>query len=305
MRKKNTFTKPQKHKGSEKSATPLKNVNTDKPELIESKSNKDFSSELTENHTIYKFQPNEKKDKIHEIINNSINGLMLISTIIIAFYTYGLLIETKKTTKAAMDAVKEAATANKISENNYSLAKEIFEQSKIDGEESNKNTTLSISTQINTLKENKKQFDISNRPFLQVSDLIVDTLTEGTLNTSLRIINFGVQPAKLLSISSSTVLTDDANLQKNTNISLNKKSFNTVVPQHAFVPFTTNGQDNNITTEIIESVKSGKTYIYVFGECLYYNMITNEPRKYSFCRRLVFYPYYDVRHMIDNDLPIK
>jgi hypothetical protein len=113
----------------------------------------------------------------------TIANLIAIASVIVSgflfYFTYKLYeqayIQSQAATKsseAAAAAVNEYKKANQTAADNYELAKNSFESSNVDSRKRFQLDSNSTHAQLNTLK---RQFEISNEPFLEISHAKIDT----------------------------------------------------------------------------------------------------------------------------------
>ncbi|MBX9734326.1 MAG: hypothetical protein K2X37_09715 [Chitinophagaceae bacterium] len=177
-------------------------------EVVENKVNAAPQEKVSAENTQQQAQPIEtinpgaviketKKNKIATADKIAILGLIV--NIVLAVFTYLLFKEATNSTKIATDAFQEARRSNSISEKNYQLAKDAFEESQKTGQQATQLANKSLETQIGTLKENQKQFSISNEPFLSIASANIELFEVGKpLLSKIKIENLGNYPCKVI-----------------------------------------------------------------------------------------------------------
>lgn len=133
-------------------------------------------------------------------INNaniiSIAGVLV--NIVLIFFTYKLLKEAtqqsntaKKSAQAAINAVNEAKVANDLAGQNST------EQGKI-ASKTLALTEKSVNGQLGTLSETQRQFEIANKPFLQLDNFSINRLDDNRISIDFDMINLGAYPIQVI-----------------------------------------------------------------------------------------------------------
>jgi len=240
-----------------------------------------------------------KKTKIITADKIAIFGLIV--NIVLAVFTYLLFKEATSSTKIATDAVQEAKRSNSISEKNYQLAKDAFEESKKLGQEASRIADKSLNIQINTLKENQQQFKIGNEPFLNIASSNIEVFeVNKPLLSKMKVENLGKYPCKVIECKTVSAIritppsfNDVFTIAPNYSDILNKYILNdNAVPS----PFGTNVLINE---RQIEAVNKANYFIYTTGYIKYKNIITNKIKTYKF--QLKMKPGYETENIINEN----
>lgn len=241
-----------------------------------------------------------KKTKIVTADKIAIFGLIV--NIVLAVFTYLLFKEATSSTKIATDAVQEARRSNSISEKNYQLAKDAFEESKKSGQEASRIADKSLNTQINSLKENQQQFKIGNEPYLNIASSSIEVFENGKpLLTKIKVENLGKYPCKVIDCKTIITIRITAppfnelnNIAHDYSDILNKYILNdNPVPS----PF---GTTVPINENQINAVSKSNYFIFLTGYIKYKNIITNKIKTYKF--QLKMKPGYETENVINENI---
>ena len=291
-----------------KAETPL--LDTQK-EVVENKSDAttqekinttDIQQETQLIKSVYSKSVIDKKKNTKIVTTDRIAIFGLTINIILAVFTYLLFKEATSSTKTATDAVQEARRSNSISEKNYALAKEAFEESKKSEQESSKFANKYLSTQINSLKENQQQFKIGNEPYLNIGSSSIEVFENGKpLLTKIKLENLGKYPCKV--INCKTIITiriiappfnEINNMSHDYSDILNKYILNgnsVPSPFWSTVPINENQ---------INAVSKSNYFIFLTGYIKYKNIITNQIKTYKF--QLKMKPGYETENVINENI---
>lgn len=285
------LTDPIVPKVKEKAQNPIKEESKPKtPEQQTQTVKKEDTKAITE----AKKQPLTTADKI------AFAGLVV--NIILAVFTYLLFREATNSTKTANEAVAEARRSNSISEKNYALAKDAFDESKKSGQEATQLANKSLETQIGSLKENQKQFSISNEPFLSIASSNIELFEVGKpLLSKIKIENLGNYPCKV--IECKTIITirivptdfkEVFKIEPSYSDILNKyilhdnpvpSPFGTIIPLN----------ENQVTM-----VKEANYFVFLTGYIKYQNIISKKIKTYKF--QLKMKPGYETENIINENV---
>lgn len=241
-----------------------------------------------------------KKTKIATADKIAFWGLFI--NVVLAIFTYLLFKEATSSTKIANDAVKEARRSNSISENNYKLAKQAFDESKKSGEEAAKIANKSIETQVNSIKENQKQFQIGNEPYLNIASSNIEVFELGKpALIKIKVENLGKYPCKVIDCKtiiairiSNPPLNELNNIAHHYSDILNKYILNdNPVPS----PF---GTTVPLNENQINAVIKSNYFIFLTGYIKYKNIISNKIKTYSF--QLKMKPGYETENVVNENL---
>ncbi|OQB62264.1 MAG: hypothetical protein BWX95_01526 [Bacteroidetes bacterium ADurb.Bin141] len=241
-----------------------------------------------------------KKTKIVTTDVIAIGGLFV--NILLAIFTYLLFKEATSSTKIATDAVEEARRSNSISEKNYQLAKVAFEESKKSGQEATQLANKTLETQIGTLKENQKQFNISNEPLLSIVNSNIELLEAGKpLLSKVQVINLGNYPCKV--IECKTVITIRIAAPNFKEVYQVESTYSDILNKYILrdnpvpSPFETSLPLNE---NQVLMVKTGDYFVYMTGFIRYKNIISNKIKTYKF--QLKMKPGYETENIINENI---
>jgi hypothetical protein len=148
--------------------------------------------------------------KNQPLIANIVSFVALLISAILAVFTYYLYHiasgQVDSVVKAGNAAQSSALTAIKTLNETKSynrtyikLQKEMFKSDSVSGNKKQKQDSLSFSTQITSLKETQKDFEIENRPFISIVNSNVDTpFVNKPIYVYAQIVNSGKQPAFII-----------------------------------------------------------------------------------------------------------
>ncbi|TAM97802.1 MAG: hypothetical protein EPN39_10515 [Chitinophagaceae bacterium] len=226
----------------------------------------------------------------------------LIVNVLLAVFTYLLFREATNSTKTANEAVAEARRSNSISEINYALAKDAFDESKKSGQEATQLANKSLETQIGTLKENQKQFNISNEPFLSIASSNIELFEVGKpLLTKIKIENLGNYPCKV--IECKTIITIRLVPPDFKEVYKIQPSYSDILNIYILhdnpvpSPFGTTVPLNENQVMI---VKKDNYFVFLTGYIKYQNIISKKIKTYKF--QLKMKPGYETENIINENV---
>ena len=219
-------------------------------------------------------------------------------------------------TIVTLSLFNQAVKQNSISEKNialansiYSLAKTQFDSSISSGiqasEHANKMLDIqykSVETQIKSIKENQKEFELENRPVLMISNIHFGITNPVKISFDIR--NYGKQAARLLSVKGKTIWSTKANYNNFDTLGIGSLQ-ETYLPGGSYIKQEGEYEQNIFTSQEIENIKSGKLFIYLIGEIKYYNQITMKRRIYRYNCKISYYPRYNFELYTEADFPTK
>lgn len=254
----------------------------------------------------------------------------LILAIAIFIITYLLFRETQKSTKAAIDSA--TAAQNTYAEQRYNDSITRYNesiQSIADSINTAKRFVLdslsrdlqnkSLAAQIQSIKETQRQFDVTNRPYIQLSDFDFTTLEVGKpIKIKYRIENVGSQPAKLqkteVQIRISPIVLAPSNV-KNIKKMISAAKLKS---QIGFQYINRNGvidlnfeTDDPLPNSIMDGLIAKKMFFYLIGKITYLNVLNDRTRQYTFCVEIVkfkgetekvIYPIYSENYDINSSI---
>ena len=144
----------------------------------------------------------------------------------------------------------------------------------------------SVNAQIKTLREQQKEFEIENKPLVQVADVRIDTLAPGKrMSIRFSFINYGKQPVKgLVNKYQISVV----NFKDTPNFTDKNSAFHTnnsyLSGGTLFNNYFTSGYI--LTNQDYETIRIGEFVIYLNGEFTFRNTVTNKISSYNYRKKL-------------------
>jgi hypothetical protein len=250
---------------------------------------------------------NKDKEPINLIVNlpiedkrpqkqaNLIGWIGIGINLILAFVTYLLFLKTTEANQTSQDAVKEAKRANDISEqsritqntkDSNDAVRDIISDSlsKIKDSMSQDLSRRSLQAQISSIKETAKQFEITNRPYLQVVNPEFRSLVIGKpLEMTYRVKNLGKYPVKIIQgkvtvISSSEIPAFSVLFD---NQGKSGQVLNSYLITDESSVFDAYGA-NNVSQAEFDNIVSDKANVYLLGMMVYENLVTGDMVAYKF-----------------------
>jgi hypothetical protein len=244
------------------------------------------------------------KDGYQPQVANLISFAMLAVTFFLAIYTFRLFYQTSAQTEAAIKSAKSAEDAVKISANTLGADtiynNKVYKQSRVDADSNDKRedrrdtiaqTNLRLqnkilSAQIKAFEESQREFEIQNRPFLQISDLKLGDIKSGELPTlEFNFTNYGKQPVKIIK-------NDYASYLQNRYQIVPK--FGTYVQTDAASAYLGQGKEYRNTLKMYVvinkkdsvDIKTGLAMFYIDGALRFRNIVTNKVSVYYYTYKL-------------------
>ncbi|WP_291123010.1 hypothetical protein [Flavobacterium sp. UBA6046] len=237
----------------------------------------------------------------------------VIVAAILAYFTYRLYSIASEDSKTANISALAADNSAKIAQktleatNKYDLASLIKQQKAIDDNRKSSQLAFdrankSLTLQDSSLKETQKEFDIENRPFIQVSDINVDTSSNKyNITVKCNLINTGKQPAQIISAKTAFIYSNEPNFSDFTNLKVNQHETGAYITNGMLSPITFYGKEDTPII-YITYVKKGKCYIYLLGEFIYRSVGTHKKYNYKFDLRIGVYPHFEVATIQNADI---
>ncbi len=242
-------------------------------------------------------------------IANIIAGVAVTVSIFLAVFTYSLFKQASTQTQAANRSASASVTADSIANNSYHLSDSIYKATDTSNKrtfdetkhyndnflkaqqkafvEAKKDADIREKRDSIAFQQTKKQFEIENRPYLQIVNVNIDTLEKGKpFYISYYLNNFGKFPANVLLVktqitySTNTVYEIPISFDKYTNIKTNFYVSNGVSQK-----LYTNGIDT-LPKLFVDQYNNGKISLFFFGLCEFINPITNKKFIYKFKDRI-------------------
>jgi len=248
-------------------------------------------------------------------IANIIAAIAVTVSIFLAIFTYSLFKQTSTQTKAANKAAAASVTADSIANNNYNLSDSIYkvtdtankrtlsETKRYDDNflaaqekafnENKKDADVRELRDKKSFEESKKQFEIENRPFLQLVNIRVDTITHGKpITITYYFYNYGRFPAKVISVNTQVEygITNDYPASKEVESPYNTKT-NFYIANGISQQLSCVGRDT-LPKNFVDSYNSGKISLFMYGYCEFINPITSKKFLYKFKNRINTKPFF-------------
>lgn len=283
-----------------KPIVPIGETNPDNPVLEEIKTKTPEQQSQIVNQDCTKHFIEAKKQHISTADGIAFTGLLV--NIILAIFTYFLFREATISTKTANDAVAEARRSNTISEKNYALARDAFEESKKSGQEANQLASKFLETQIGILKENQKQFNISNEPYLSIANPNVELFEVGkTVLSKIQIVNLGNYPCKV--IECKTVIAIRITAPDFKEVYRIEPTYTDLLNKYILrdnpVP-SVFGTNVPLNENQLLAVKTANYFVFLTGFIRYKNIISNQVKTYKF--QLKMKPGYETENIINENI---
>lgn len=165
----------------------------------------------------------------------------------------------------------------------------------------------SDSTQIAALQETQKEFEIENKPFLQVVNFKIDTIiSEKKWAIHYDYVNLGKQPIRSVKDSIVVILDTDKSIRQfeNKKASWVGKKINIYLTQQAV--FKNEWKGDPIPDFLIKGIYSKKYSIYLEGKLFYINTQTKKKSKYEYLYKILFADNkFTTEGVIDTTIMIK
>jgi hypothetical protein len=257
-------------------------------------------------------------------------GLLVnISLAIATFMLYYLSVNAANSAKIAADAAKVSADLQIVSWDSTKAAKtqsDIADAEKLkrDTDFVNKQKTgidaqiaafkkneqynnevfrlnsRAMELQIKSLKETQKEFEIENRPLIQVAPVRIDSVSAASKIVVYGIVNnFGKQPAKIIYMNIKSVYSELRDFSDFASFPKKEINVNMYIAGNSNFPISLR-HDNIEPEERVNKMLNGKAFEYFIGEVKYINTVTNKTMLYRFSFRISVYPYYNILPIVDT-----
>ena len=254
-----------------------------------------------------------KKKESQPIIANMVSIIAVIISGLLAVFTYYLYHiasgQVESVVKAGNAAQSSANTAIKTLEETKAynkgyikLQKQIFTSDSLSDVKRQKRDSAALNTQITALNQTQKNFELTNRAYLQISAFDTVRLGKPYAIIAFLISNIGQQPAKIIDgYANMTInipgLTDRKVISEN-----GREKW---LPENSYVitsaPVQKNiNLDGVVDINYINQLKSGERDFYIYGKYNYINNATNKKTLYEFYAELSF-AHGKIWHMIQSD----
>jgi len=229
-------------------------------------------------------------------------------TAIVNFLLFGCtVILATISIRQANSADHAATTADKTYRADSSNNEHVFEnqkilQRKIDSSDKIKSKhedsvfnyqKKSLNAQIASINETKNEFDLENRPFLQVTDISIDTSKADEIEGSFRISNTGKQPAQIITAKITSGDTHKYFPYDESKLIEDKAIEGLHISNIGYgMNFIHSGFDNYAKFEA-NNVKKGNGYVYIMGHITYKSPISNKIHETIFYYKITYMPSYN------------
>lgn len=238
-----------------------------------------------------KEEPNEVKNTSQKQENNFydkatfyINTVLVIATVFMTYITYTSNGISKASVDTADKALKEAKRSNDLAEKNYSISSNSLAISDSINRENLKLTRESVTKQIEALTESQKQFEKTNKPYLQLRDFKITTLEENKpLKFQYVLQNLGSYPARIIDteVGYFVDFKDSSDNPYSRNlIRKHDTSENYIIKEAPFSQYF--NTESPISVFHYENLKNKKSFVYFFGDIIYISEVNNKKRKCQF-----------------------
>ncbi len=251
--------------------------------------NTDSSAQKTSTHTINKQKHTivvniiQQKEENVEVVESKsswwsviINAGLFVCTLILAGISFWQGYLTRRAVDIADSTFKVTRDYN---QKTFDIQQKAYDKSIRDAKTQDSLNDIasnrqkrSVEAQIASLQETKKQIELSNRPFLQITNLDIDS----NFNVSYHIYNSGNQPLQIISGGQKVGFFANPNLRDFGNYNYGSNSIiNTIIANKSYINIPTTGKPTGI-----DSIKTGKKFIYIIGEFGYKSLVEKNKNYY-------------------------
>lgn len=223
-------------------------------------------------------------DKNKSMISMIINTLLLMCTVFMMLITFHANRISKTSVDIAHDALIQAKRANDISEENDSISLLSFLATDSLNKSNLKLTEQSVNAQIDALIESQKQFEKTNRPYINLRDFKISNLEE---NQKIKIFfsmqNLGNYPARIIERKFEyffdTKTPSENPYTHRTNLKPELVE-DYIIKESPYSQMFTS--ESILDYFFYTNLKSGIQFLHFFGDITYINEVNNKKRKCSF-----------------------
>jgi hypothetical protein len=252
-------------------------------------------------------------------VANTISALMFCATILLACFTIGLFNKTSIQAEKATISANAAVTADSLTKVQIEQATCAAEDAlarqdisdKISAIHIQKKDSLDIvtfklqdsalKTQIKGLRQAQNDFEIENKPLIEVDPMGVDSIGAGMKMTIVvRVFNFGKQPAKIRFLNFKVEISELANFKDYGNYPKPTYAENSIIPGGVNIPIIYKDDFPQTTEDQVKKLRIGSEFVYVIGECDYMNTVTNKESFYRFDYRIGIHPIFNILSIEDS-----
>lgn len=185
------------------------------------------------------------------------------------------------------------------------IQNKLFTQTKAYNDASLTKQQTALDKQIASLNERQKEFEIENRPLVEILDIKIDAYPDGPVSVKYKIENFGKQPVKCISNKSSIGFSYSNSITPAGNPSWTIKNMNFYLIANAITEVSWKSQVS-LTKEQVKAWADGEMAIYLFGFIRFKNNVTFDTSIYEYKYRMIYNRgIYDMEAITDTTYRIK
>jgi len=234
-----------------------------------------------------------------------VNGVLAALTIVALVLSVKAVNEASRAGDLADNSFRQYKRANDLAQQNILLAKESLDSNNRSSAAAFELSRHALGEQIQDFNEKKRQFQLENRPYLQISNMVVDTFNlkpNRFFSVTFWINDFGKQPAIIEDIRMKLEISKVGDYQ-DTSGTIDLRDLN-----GTFIPSENHCEGGiyfprPITREEDISIITRQEHIFVIGQITYVNPISNTTRIYKFDISLYNFPGTEVRAVVNKDIP--
>lgn len=223
--------------------------------------------------------------------SNVLSLLLFIITLIVGWISF---FQYKSSISASQIAQKTFEITKRYNDSSLAIQQRTFKENNADGIKRNKidsensqSAAKSIDAQINTLNETQKEFDIENRPFIQIIDIGFDTLASGkNVVISYNIRNYGKQPVKILNSKIQVIYWYSRGKPPVSNEGYSNQIINSYLGGGVNFGIKTNTMLLTKTDSV--AIKNGIRVFYINGIMPFRNVVNNKESKYLYTYKVYY-----------------
>ncbi len=290
-------SEPQSNSGNDFEETPQESSSFGEPPPFKPGS-KDVQSDGSNNEKETPPTKNHNWQKRHSTIGIVVNAVLCLLTLA-TFWV------TRDSVSVAKDALEDSRKKDSVAASKQIII-DSFENIERTQRDIKDSLTIdlanrSLQTQITSIKETQKEFEIESRPLVQIVDFNIDSIGID-VNTVAKwnIANLGKFPARILSTKTVFMYDDNRSVEYMKRLKQgNEIIVNFSISNEAKIPITISGVFHN--EERFNRYREGKSFFYLFGEYKYESFVTKKRFLYSFIYRISAFPRFNVIVLKSDD----
>lgn len=178
-----------------------------------------------------------------------------------------------------------------------SAQKDVLNETKSDAEKKDRRDAM-------LFKENKKQFEIENSPFLEIINAVIDPVVKSKpVVIRFAYFNHGKLPAHVTIQKSKIEYSYSDNAIENTNNKYAQTKINFYIANGVSQGFT--AQIDSLKPDIVDDYNNGLDAIFLSGSCDYINPVTKKKFAFYFRHRFKTKPIPSIEAIKDTVVEIK